>query len=169
MARSLRTLATEIAGQVGDLPPAERADVIAETLGGLRPKAAAGDLRSAANAAAGYTPPRDRRPAAREPRQAAPSARPAAARARRAGKRAVRQVRGSTFGRVFRSGLYLTGLYWLLRSGSAIEQITGGARSGLAWLIDPGLTLSARRPLMPGETPDERASAGRERPRPGGR
>jgi hypothetical protein len=153
MPRTLADLAAEAAAQVGDLPPMERADAIRDVLRQTRPKADPDAIRKAAADAAGYTEPAA--PAAARRPAAAARTRPSRGgrRARRAGRRAVRQVSGSTFGRVFRTGLYLTGLYWLLRTAGAVDKVATGARAGLTWLMDPSLTwASAEHPEpTPGE------------------
>ncbi len=149
MPRTLDALAAEVAGQVADLPPAERAGTIADALRELRPKADPDLIRQAANRAAGYSGPKSHpEPEGKAPRRPAAAERVRKA-GRKAGRNAVRQVSGSTFGKVFRAGLYLVGLYWLLRTAGAVESVTDGARAGLAWLMDPSLTFSARKPAEP--------------------
>jgi hypothetical protein len=172
--RSLAELAAEIAGQVGDLPPMQRADRIAEALRAVRPNADPDTLRRAASEAAGYTGEAPRGPRAprsgggRTHRPATRAAGKAGRKARKVGRHAVRQVGGSTFGRVFRSGLYLTGLYWLLRSAGVVESVAKAARTGMAWLMDPSLTFAGHPPVIPGTDATSAsvpALAGRTRPR----
>ena len=181
MARSLSSLADELAGQYADLEPAERADALADALAVLRPDADADSIEAAANRAAGYSPPRperagvgggrSRRPASRRPpasrRQHSPrrGASRAGRRARHEASRAVGEVGGdagvSSFGRVFRTGLYLTGLYWLLRSAGVVSQVTTLGRNDVDWLMNPTATIGTRQTT----TATGPATAGRQRAR----
>lgn len=157
MPRTLADLAAEAAAQVGDLPPMERADAIRDVLRQTRPKADPDAIRQAAADAAGYTEPAA--PAAARRPAAAARTRPSRGgrRARRAGRKVYRQAAGSTFGRVFRTGIYLTGLYWLLRTPAALDRLRSGAGAGLAWLMDPSVTWATKPAAEP--PPEDDAGA----------
>lgn len=66
---------------------------------------------------------------------------------RAAGTRTGRAIRGLGFRRqtggwgLFRQGIGLVALYWLLRSPTTVEQATAAVGRALGWLADPATTV----------------------------
>lgn len=182
MPRSLADLADELAPQYSDLAPPDRAAAIADALRTLRPDSDPGAVARAAGRAAGADPPapaRGVRPPRRPgrgrgyPPRRAHSPRRGGGRAGRRLSREAHRARGevatvarvSSAGRVFRMGLYLTGLYWALRSAGALEAVVNLGQSAVGWLMDPAATIT-RRGATAASAPTTASAGHTDRPRP---